>query len=74
MKKKLYRRGTKDADVEDWAIRQLRVLGYLDMKQMILVLRVMMHSVGRKRRFSDLELKRLCEQKPIKKRMRSGHN
>jgi hypothetical protein len=62
MKKPLYRRGTKDADVEDWAIRQLRNLGYIDMRQMCLVLRVMMHSVGRKRRFSDSEVKKLCDQ------------
>ena len=61
MKKPLYRRGTKDADVEDWAIRQLYNIGCLDMRQMVLVLRVLMHSVGRKRRFSYKELKKLLE-------------
>jgi hypothetical protein len=61
MKKPLYKRGTKDAEVEDWAIRQLQNAGYLNMKQMILVLRVLTHSVGRKRRFSAKELKKLCE-------------
>lgn len=46
-------------DTLDWGIRQLRVAGILDMRQMIIVLRVLSDSMTRKRRFSMKEIESL---------------
>lgn len=53
----------KELDVLDWGIRQLRSEGFLGMREMILVLRVLMLAKGRKRRFSDREIRRMCERR-----------
>lgn len=52
---------TKEADIADWGIRQLRALGYLGMREMILVFRLLSKVSGRKRRFSDKEIRRMCQ-------------
>jgi len=51
----------KELDVLDWGVRSMRVLGILSMKQMILVLRLLMKSQGRKRRFSTKEIAEMCQ-------------
>lgn len=48
-------------DVFDWGIRQMRSLGYLSMKQHILVLRLLSSSLNKKRRFSHKEIKRMMD-------------
>ncbi len=48
-------------DCLDWGIRQLRVCGELDMRQMILVLEVLRLSRGRMKRFSNFEIYHMCK-------------
>lgn len=51
----------KEQDILDCGIRTLRVENYIDMRQMILVLRVWSRAFGRKKRFSRAEIRRLCK-------------
>lgn len=50
--------------VFDWSVRQLMSMGYLGMREHILVLRALSHSLGRKKRFSSNEIKRFCSDRP----------
>jgi hypothetical protein len=47
-------------DCFDWSIRQAQSLGYIGMRQMVLVLRLMTESRGRKKRFSDSMVRKMC--------------
>lgn len=51
----------KPLDVFDWSIRQMRSMGYLTMRQHILVLRLLSKSAGRKKRFSNSEIGKICK-------------
>lgn len=58
----------KYLDIVDWGIRQMRKLGYLSMRQHILVLRLLLYAKGRTRRFSDKEIHTMCDGKVSKVR------